>query len=64
MFSRLPDLRTHMFDGNLDTFEASSSTVLVHCSAPLALDEQLGNNDALIAQPTNSQPAMAAIRVW
>jgi hypothetical protein len=29
MLSCLPDLRTNMFDGYVDTFEASSSTVLV-----------------------------------
>jgi hypothetical protein len=44
MLSCLPDLRTYMFDGYVDTFEPSPSTVLVR-RWRLA-EEMLGNNDA------------------
>jgi hypothetical protein len=46
MLSRLPDLRTVMFGGYVDTFEASSSTVLVRS---WRLTKKLGNDNAMIA---------------
>jgi hypothetical protein len=46
MLSRLPDLRTNMFDRYVDTFEASPSTVLVR---RWRLTYETLGNDAMIA---------------
>jgi hypothetical protein len=62
MLSRLPGLRTNMFDGYVETLKASSSTVLVQrWRLTDGKTRQQPRNDCVT---TNEQPKMAAIRAW